>query len=52
MPLRTTVVGSYPKPEYLDIPGWFKAMSTIKYNAGYFTEYQKTADQESKYCNL
>lgn len=24
MPLPTTVIGSFPKPEYLDVPDWFK----------------------------
>ncbi|XP_033639156.1 5-methyltetrahydropteroyltriglutamate--homocysteine methyltransferase-like [Asterias rubens] len=23
MPLKTTVIGSYPKPPYLDVPSWF-----------------------------
>nr|UKS50401.1 B12-independent methionine synthase 2 [Karlodinium veneficum] len=25
MPLQTTVIGSFPKPEYLDLPDWFKS---------------------------
>ena len=24
MPLKTTVIGSYPKPDYLHIPSWFE----------------------------
>ena len=48
MPIRTTTIGSYPKPQYLDIPGWFTVGSTIKYNAGQYQEHQKTADQASK----
>ena len=23
MPLKTTVVGAWPKPDYLEIPDWF-----------------------------
>ena len=25
MPLQTTVVGAWPKPEYLALPDWFKS---------------------------
>jgi 5-methyltetrahydropteroyltriglutamate--homocysteine methyltransferase len=29
MPILTTTIGSYPKPEYVPIPDWFKQESTI-----------------------
>ena len=29
MPIRTTTIGAYPKPEYVPIPDWFQAESTI-----------------------
>ena len=38
MPLATTVVGSYPKPSYLNVPDWFAGASygseatTIQYS--------------------
>ena len=28
MPLTTTTIGSYPKPEYLKVPDWFKCGKT------------------------
>ena len=28
MPLKTTTIGSYPKPEYLKVPDWFKLDKT------------------------
>nr|XP_006818155.1 PREDICTED: 5-methyltetrahydropteroyltriglutamate--homocysteine methyltransferase-like [Saccoglossus kowalevskii] len=34
MPLTTTVIGSYPKPDYLGIPDWFDGLtSTERYSA-------------------
>jgi len=29
MPLRTTTIGSYPKPDYVPIPDWFQEESTV-----------------------
>ncbi len=29
MPLRTTTIGAYPKPEYVPIPDWFQEESTV-----------------------
>mmetsp|Transcript_60237 Transcript_60237/g.168161 ORF Transcript_60237/g.168161 Transcript_60237/m.168161 type:complete len:364 (+) Transcript_60237:88-1179(+) len=30
MPVETTVIGSFPKPEYLEIPDWFKTGTSTK----------------------
>ncbi|XP_035684785.1 5-methyltetrahydropteroyltriglutamate--homocysteine methyltransferase-like isoform X2 [Branchiostoma floridae] len=30
MPLQTTVIGSYPKPESVPVPDWFKAVAGIR----------------------
>ncbi len=29
MPIRTTTIGAYPKPEYVPIPDWFQEESTV-----------------------
>ena len=29
MPIRTTTIGAYPKPEYVPIPDWFREESTV-----------------------
>jgi len=29
MPIRTTTIGAYPKPEYVPIPDWFQEVSTV-----------------------
>jgi len=29
MPLRTTTIGAYPKPDYVPIPDWFQEKSTV-----------------------
>ncbi|MBL0714574.1 MAG: cobalamin-independent methionine synthase II family protein [Desulfosarcina sp.] len=29
MPIQTTTIGAYPKPEYVPIPDWFRAESTV-----------------------
>ena len=29
MPIRTTTIGAYPKPEYIPIPDWFREESTV-----------------------
>jgi 5-methyltetrahydropteroyltriglutamate--homocysteine methyltransferase len=29
MPIRTTTIGAYPKPEYVPIPDWFQEDSTV-----------------------
>ena len=29
MPIPTTTIGAYPKPEYVPIPDWFQEESTI-----------------------
>ena len=32
MPLKTTVVGAWPKPSYLPLPNWFGGSSIGQYN--------------------
>ena len=29
MPIQTTTIGAYPKPEYVPIPDWFREESTV-----------------------
>ena len=29
MPVQTTTIGAYPKPEYVPIPDWFQEESTV-----------------------
>ncbi|XP_077866510.1 5-methyltetrahydropteroyltriglutamate--homocysteine methyltransferase-like [Saccoglossus kowalevskii] len=37
MPLRTTVIGCYPKPDYLEIPTWFKPNFDL--SPAHYSEY-------------
>jgi len=38
--IKTTVIGSFPKPDYLKIPDWFKSNNTTtKYNVNDYTIY-------------
>lgn len=45
MPLMTTVVGAYPKPDYLGAPDWFRLRAKkelgISCNSQEFTRYLK-----------
>ena len=48
MPLRTTVVGAFPKPAYLETPDWFRrdqdkeADKAICWDIDRFTNFQMT----------
>ena len=42
--MKTTVIGSYPKPDYVKIPDWFKISSTIDHTH-LVTDYLKNEDQ-------
>jgi len=45
MPLPTTVIGSFPKPTYLEIPDWFRTS-----HSGSFTEqYNRYLERLSKF---
>ncbi|XP_013380926.1 uncharacterized protein LOC106152014 isoform X3 [Lingula anatina] len=44
--LKTTVVGSYPKPDYLKIPDWFKT-KIPNYSARMYNQYSA---EEAKEC--
>ena len=46
MPLSTTVIGSFPKPDYLHIPDWFRGTKTYLQDYTKLTEI-KDNDQES-----
>eukprot|EP00443_Scrippsiella_acuminata_P029559 CAMPEP_0115278880 /NCGR_PEP_ID=MMETSP0270-20121206/57978_1 /TAXON_ID=71861 /ORGANISM="Scrippsiella trochoidea, Strain CCMP3099" /LENGTH=393 /DNA_ID=CAMNT_0002695555 /DNA_START=85 /DNA_END=1263 /DNA_ORIENTATION=- len=51
MPVQTTVIGSFPKPAYLEIPDWFKTgTSTNSSNAtrGYTEILAKQTDEEKE----
>ena len=41
--MKTTVIGSYPKPEYVKIPDWFKT-STDGHYTDLVTDYLKNKD--------
>ncbi|XP_022102489.1 uncharacterized protein LOC110985638 [Acanthaster planci] len=43
MPLKTTVIGSYPKPDYLDVPSWFE----IKDHTQLLTTYGKFLEEKN-----
>lgn len=45
--IRTTVVGSYPKPDYLDIPNWFDGNEAL-YNPDTYTKYLQNNDLTEK----
>ena len=42
--MKTTVIGSYPKPEYVKLPDWF-GTSTCEHNTQAVTEVIKNTDQ-------
>ncbi|XP_066295302.1 5-methyltetrahydropteroyltriglutamate--homocysteine methyltransferase-like [Branchiostoma lanceolatum] len=47
--MLTTVVGSYPKPDYLRIPDWFTHANLAKgykYTPADFNDFQRAADKE------
>ena len=46
MPLRTTVIGSYPKPAYLELPDWFSRTAEREYCADSYTDYTSKAQQQ------
>ena len=49
--MRTTVIGSYPKPEYITLTDWFKT-STMGQYANLTTDYLKnqgSKDLEEKF---
>ena len=49
MALPTTVIGSYPKPEYLKVPDWFNREGTpIRGTLKEHEEYYDKVDLEGK----
>jgi 5-methyltetrahydropteroyltriglutamate--homocysteine methyltransferase len=47
--IKTTVIGSFPKPKYLNIPDWFKCVSdriTIGYDINDYTKYISNKPKE------
>ena len=49
MPLTTTVIGSFPKPEYLQIPDWFKTdTNTGKETAAFSEMLSNQSEKEAK----
>jgi len=42
--MKTTVIGSYPKPEYVKIPDWFR-ISSSEHHTHLVTDYLKNEDQ-------
>ena len=50
--IKTTVIGSFPKPLYLKIPDWFGSghnRTTINYDIKKYTEYTHNKNEESLY---
>ena len=48
MPVPTTVIGAYPKPEFLQLPDWFghsQGHPTGGYVSTAFTDYVDTSDK-------
>ncbi|XP_035684784.1 5-methyltetrahydropteroyltriglutamate--homocysteine methyltransferase-like isoform X1 [Branchiostoma floridae] len=53
MPLQTTVIGSYPKPESVPVPDWFKAGAGVRtgqegYSAQEYNDFQKEVASEEE----
>ncbi|CAH1272120.1 Hypp4774 [Branchiostoma lanceolatum] len=53
MPLQTTVIGSYPKPESVPVPDWFKAGPGIRtgqegYSAQEYNDFRKDVASEEE----
>ncbi len=48
MPLETQVIGSYSKPEYLDLPDWFRE-GQANYVPSRYHEYQNRTSQSGQY---
>ncbi|XP_078687222.1 5-methyltetrahydropteroyltriglutamate--homocysteine methyltransferase-like isoform X4 [Branchiostoma floridae x Branchiostoma belcheri] len=52
MPLQTTVIGSYPKPESVPVPDWFRSGPLIRtgqeesYSAQEYNDFQKNVASE------
>ena len=51
MPLMTTVIGSYPKPEYLRIPDWFPTESFTS-QLGNYEKYLNSTDMQGDMATL
>ncbi|CAH1775454.1 unnamed protein product [Owenia fusiformis] len=45
MGLKTTVIGSYPKPDYLSLPDWFR-LNKDRYTARHFNESIENAPED------
>lgn len=46
MPLSTTVIGSFPKPAYLDIPDWFRTSHSGPFTAQHNLYLEKSTESE------
>lgn len=42
--IKTTMIGSYPKPDYVKLPDWFK-ISADKHNTDIVNDYLKNVDE-------
>lgn len=51
MPLPTSVVGSFPKPDYLDIPDWFQTSHSGSFTKQY-NRYLETSIESHKEINI
>jgi len=46
--INTTVIGSFPKPKYLQIPDWFKGSNTVTYNVNDYTNYYENESHKKE----
>ena len=51
MPLTTTVVGSFPKPDYVKSPDWFRS-DQAKYIPNEFNEYMMKANSTGRWTGI
>ncbi|XP_068708695.1 5-methyltetrahydropteroyltriglutamate--homocysteine methyltransferase-like isoform X3 [Montipora foliosa] len=51
MPLPTSVVGRFPKPDYLDIPDWFQTSYSGSFTKQY-NRYLETSSESHKEINI
>ena len=56
MPLKTTVIGAWPKPEYLKLGDWFEnGPSEKRFHISLIKTYlcsKKQFQNKAKYCNI
>ena len=41
MPILTTTIGAYPKPDYVEIPDWFRSETTNQYNPQAYNAFEQ-----------